>query len=68
MLTTLVGRHRADHVGMQSDLRSRIADALRSGRRTFVHNVIGEGHVKNEGYRSDPRCSTSRGPPPTLTW
>ena len=49
-LTSLVDRHRDDHAGLQSDLRSRIEDALRRGRPTFVHNVIGEGHVKNEGY------------------
>jgi hypothetical protein len=49
-LTSLVERHRGDHAGMQSDFRTRIADALRRGRRVFVHNLIGEGHVKNEGY------------------
>lgn len=49
-LMSLVRRHGGDTLEMQADLRSQVADALRGGRRTMVHNLIGEAHVKSEGY------------------
>jgi hypothetical protein len=49
-LVRLVETHKADRAAMEADLRAQIDEALRAEARVFVYDLIGEKHVKSEGY------------------
>src|SRR5262249_4854594 len=47
---SLARRHPGHPSRAQAELRDRTAEALRRGRRVWVYDLLGEGHVKQQGF------------------